>query len=67
MEIKTVKINPHKDCNTIIRKLHFIKTAEKIYKVLVNYFPKIQFGLSFCESSGSCLVRHEENNLELSR
>jgi uncharacterized protein len=67
MEIKTVKIDPPKDCNTIIGMAHFIKTAEDIYEALVNSVPNIQFGLGFCESSGSCLVRHEGNDVELRR
>jgi len=65
MEIKTVKIDPPKDCNTIIGMAHFIKTAEDIYEALVNSVPNIQFGLGFCESSGPCLVRHEGNDVEL--
>jgi len=67
MEIKTVKIDPPKDCNTIIGMAHFIKTAEDIYEALVNSVPNIQFGLGFCESSGLCLVRHEGNDVELRR
>jgi adenosine/AMP kinase len=67
MEIKTVKIDPPKDCNTIIGMAHFIKTAEDIYEAFVNSVPNIQFGLGFCESSGPCLVRHEGNDVELRR
>jgi adenosine/AMP kinase len=67
MEIKTVKIDPPKNCNTIIGMAHFIKTAEDIYEALVNSVPNIQFGLGFCESSGPCLVRHEGNDVELRR
>ena len=67
MEIKTIKIDPPKDCNTIIGMAHFIKTAEDIYEALVNSVPNIQFGLGFCESSGQCLVRHEGNEIELRR
>src|SRR5665648_307007 len=65
MEIKTVKIDPPKDCNTIIGMAHFIKTAEDIYEALVNSVPNIKFGVGFCESSGPCLVRHEGNDKEL--
>ncbi|TFH25612.1 hypothetical protein E4G67_00825 [Candidatus Bathyarchaeota archaeon] len=65
MEIKTVKIDPPKDCNTIIGMAHFIKTTEDIYEALVNSVPNIQFGLGFCESSGPCLVRHEGNDVKL--
>ncbi len=65
MEIKIVKIEPPKDCNTILGMAHFIKTAEDLYEALVNSVPNIQFGLGFCESSGPCLVRHEGNEPEL--
>ena len=67
MELKTVKVEPPKDCNTIVGMAHFIKTAEDLYEALVNSVPNIQFGLGFCESSGPCLVRHEGNDVELRR
>jgi uncharacterized protein len=67
LDFKTVKIEPPKDCNTIIGMAHFIKTAEDLYEALINSVPNIQFGLAFCESSGPCLVRHEGNNPELRR
>lgn len=65
MDLKTVKIEPLQDCNTILGMAHFIKTAEDIYEALVNSVPTIKFGLGFCESSGPCLVRHEGNDAEL--
>lgn len=67
MDLKTVKIEPLQDCNTILGMAHFIKTAEDIYEALVNSVPTIKFGLGFCESSGPCLVRHEGNDAELRR
>ena len=67
VEFKTVKIEPPKDCNTILGMSHFIKTAEDLYEALVNSVPNIQFGVGFCESSGPCLVRHEGNDAELRR
>jgi adenosine/AMP kinase len=67
LEFKTVKIQPPKDCNTILGMAHFIKTAEDLYEALVNSVPDIKFGLGFCESSGPCLVRHEGNDEELRR
>ncbi len=67
MDIKTVKIDPPKDCNIILGTAHFIKTAEDLYEALVNSVPNIQFGLGFCESSGPCLIRHEGNDVELRR
>jgi uncharacterized protein len=65
LEFKTVRIDPPKDCNTILGMAHFIKTAEDLYESLVNSVSNIQFGLGFCESSGPCLVRHEGNDPEL--
>jgi adenosine/AMP kinase len=67
MELKSVKVEPPKDCNTIVGMAHFIKTAEDLYEALLNSVPNIQFGLGFCESSGPCLVRHEGNDTELRR
>ena len=67
MDLKTVKIEPLQDCNTILGMAHFIKTPEDIYEALVNSVPTIKFGLGFCESSGPCLVRHEGNDAELRR
>ncbi|XHH07925.1 MAG: adenosine-specific kinase [Candidatus Bathyarchaeia archaeon] len=67
MDFKTVKVDPPKDCNTILGMAHFIKTAEDLYEALVNSVPQIKFGLGFCESSGPCLVRHEGNDEELRR
>jgi adenosine/AMP kinase len=65
LDLRIVKIEPPKDCNTILGMAHFIKTAEDLYESLVNSVPSIQFGLGFCESSGPCLVRHEGNDPEL--
>jgi len=67
LDIKTVKIETPKDCNTILGMAHFIKTAEDLYEALINSVPNIKFGLAFCESSGPCLVRHEGNDEELRR
>ena len=67
MELKTVKIDPPKDCNIILGMAHFIKTAEDLYEAMVNSVPDIKFGIGFCESSGPCLVRHEGNDVELRR
>lgn len=67
VELKIVGIEPSTDCNVIVGMAHFIKTAEDLYEALVNAVPTIRFGLGFCESSGSCLVRHEGNDEELRR
>jgi hypothetical protein len=65
LEFKTVKIDPPKDCNTILGTAHFIKTIEDLYEALISAVPNIKFGIGFCESSGPCLVRHEGNDNEL--
>ncbi len=65
LEIKTVKIDPIKDCNIILGTAHFIKTVEDLHEALVDSVPNIKFGISFCESSGPCLVRSEGNDEEL--
>jgi len=65
LEFKSVKIDPPKDCNTILGTAHFIKTIEDLYEALISAVPNIKFGIGFCESSGPCLVRHEGNDNEL--
>jgi adenosine/AMP kinase len=65
MEFTTVRIEPPKDCNIILGMAYFIKTVEDLYEALVNAVPNIKFGIGFCESSGSCLVRSEGNDEEL--
>jgi hypothetical protein len=67
MELTIVKIEPLRDCNTVLGMAHFIKTAEDLYEALVNSVPNIKFGIAFCESSDQCLVRHEGNDPELRR
>ena len=67
IELKTVKIDPPKDCNVVLGMAHFIKTVEDLYEALINAVPNIKFGVSFCESSAQCLVRTEGNDAELKR
>ncbi len=59
MEIKVVKITVPEGCNIILGMAHFIQTVEDLYEAMINSAPNIEFGLAFCESSGSCLVRSE--------
>jgi len=65
METKVVRIEVQKDCQLIIGRSHFLKSIEDIHEALVNAVPNIRFGISFCESSGPCLVRHSGNDEEL--
>ena len=65
MEFKLVKIEVPKNCNVVLGTANFIKTVEDLYEALKNSVPDIKFGIGFCESSGSCLVRIEGNDEEL--
>lgn len=67
MEIKIVKLNIPKDCQTILGQTHFIKSVEDIHETLVNTVPGIKFGLAFAESSGPCLVRNSGTDEELKK
>ncbi len=65
MEIKTITIDKPIDMNFILGQSHFIKTVEDIYETVVSTNPNIKFGLAFCESSGSALVRYIGNDKKL--
>ena len=65
MELKTIRLNFPEGCNVILGQTHFIKTVEDLYETLVGAVPGIQFGLSFNEASGPCLVRREGTDTDL--
>ena len=65
MELKLIGINKPEDVNCIIGQAHFIKTVEDLYEALVQAVPGIKFGVSFCEASGPCLIRHTGTDGEL--
>ena len=65
MELKLIGINKPDDVNCIIGQAHFIKTVEDLYEALVQAVPGIKFGVSFCEASGPCLIRHTGTDAEL--
>lgn len=67
METQIVKVEKPAEANIIIGQTHFIKTVEDIYEAMVNSVPGIKFGIGFCESSGSCLVRSEGTDPELKK
>jgi adenosine/AMP kinase len=67
MDLNIIKIETPNECNLILGTAHFIKTVEDLYECLVNSVPNVRFGLSFCESSGSCLIRSEGNDDELQK
>lgn len=57
MITQPVKISNPKQYNLILGQSHFIKSVEDIHEALVTAVPNIQFGLAFCEASGSRLIR----------
>jgi adenosine/AMP kinase len=67
MELKIIEIGKPEDVNCIIGQAHFIKTVEDLYEALVQAVPGIKFGVSFCEASGPCLIRHTGTDAELEK
>jgi len=67
MELLSVKIQPPEDSQLILAQSHFIKTVEDVYECMVNSVPGIKFGISFCEASGPCLIRHQGNDGDLEK
>ena len=65
MDFKTVKIEKPADMNFILGQSHFIKTVEDLYEAIVQTVPGMKFGIGFCESSGSALVRWAGNDPKL--
>jgi hypothetical protein len=64
MEIKQVKLVVPTGYQLILGQSHFIKTVEDLYETLATSMPGIKFGVSFCESSGKALVRHDGTDPE---
>jgi uncharacterized protein len=67
MELLSVKIEPPEDSQLILAQSHFIKTVEDVHECMVNSVPSIKFGISFCEASGPCLIRHQGNDGDLEK
>jgi adenosine/AMP kinase len=67
MELLSVKIQPPEDSQLILAQSHFIKTVEDVHECMVNSVPSIKFGISFCEASGPCLIRHQGNDDDLEK
>jgi hypothetical protein len=67
LEMEMVKLEAPEECNLILGQSHFIKTVEDLYEAIVNTVPQAEFGLSFGEASGDCLVRTAGNNDDLEK
>jgi uncharacterized protein len=65
MELSAIEIVKPADANVIIGQAHFIKTLEDLYEAVVAAVPGVKFGVSFCEASGPCLIRHSGSDAEL--
>lgn len=65
MNIELVAIHNPSAFNLILGQAHFIKTVEDLHEALIQASSVIEFGLSFCEASGPCLIRSSGNNKEL--
>ena len=65
MELMTVSVEKPEGMNVIIGQAHFIKAIEDLHEALVGASPSLQFGVSFCEASGPCLIRQSGNTAEL--
>ena len=65
MELSAIEIVKPADANVIIGQAHFIKTLEDLYEAVVAAVPGVKFGVSFCEASGPCLIRHSGTDAEL--
>jgi adenosine/AMP kinase len=62
MQLLTIPIEKPEAVNFILGQSHFIKTVEDIHEAIVQTVPQMKFGLAFCESSGSALVRWSGND-----
>lgn len=67
MELLSIKVEPPEDSQLILAQSHFIKTVEDVHECMVNSVPSIKFGISFCEASGPCLIRHQGNDDDLEK
>ena len=65
MDLLTVQIENPEELNLILGQSHFIKTVEDLHETLAQSSPALRFGLAFCESSGSRLVRSSGNDAGL--
>jgi len=67
MEIASVKVKIPENANIVIGQTHFVKSVEDIFEAMVTSVPKAQFGISFAEASGPCLLRHDGNDQSLEK
>ncbi|MCD4690025.1 adenosine-specific kinase [bacterium] len=62
MDIATIRVGFPEGANIIFGQSHFIKTVEDLYEIMISSVPGAQFGVSFSEASGPCLIRNDGND-----
>ena len=65
LEVQAISLEWEEGCNIIVGQSHFIKTVEDVAEIMNSSVPGIEYGLSFCEASGPCLIRTEGNDERL--
>ena len=65
VDLHLVQIEKPEEINFILGQSHFIKTIEDIYETIIQTIPNAQFGIAFCEASGSCKIRSDGTNKEM--
>ena len=65
LEVQAISLEWEEGCNIIVGQSHFIKTVEDVAEIMNSSVPGIEYGLSFCEASGPCLIRTEGNDGKL--
>ncbi len=65
VEPHLVRVQKPEELNLTFGPSHFIKTVEDLHEALAGAVPGLRFGLAFCESSGSRLVRYAASAGEL--
>jgi adenosine/AMP kinase len=65
LEVQAISLEWEEGCNIIVGQSHFIKTVEDVAEIMNCSVPGIEYGLSFCEASGPCLIRTEGNDGKL--
>ena len=65
LEVQAISLEWEEGCNIIVGQSHFIKTVEDVAEIMNSSVPGIEYGLSFCEASGPCLIRTEGNDEKL--
>jgi len=65
INLKLVSIEKPENINFILGQTHFIKSVEDLYETIIQTVPNAQFGIAFCEASGSCKIRSDGTNKDM--